>query len=311
MKLSRRTFFKVNAAGAAALALPAVASAAGRARVDPDAPGVLVDTTLCVGCRSCEMACSEVNHNPDPVDGSEGDVFDTRRNTDTAAFTVVNRYRPTPAEGRDATELFVKTQCMHCVEPACAAACPARALEKQPGGAVTYNGSRCLGCRYCMLACPFDVPKFEYEKAIPYVKKCTFCAERLAEEQPPACTENCPTGALKFGRRADLLEEAKMRVYQNPDQYVRHVYGEHEAGGTSWMYITDTPFDQIGLPDGLRATPYPELTDAALGAVPVVLTLWPPLLMALYTFSRRRDDAGGRAGNGTDQTIAAKEARHA
>jgi formate dehydrogenase iron-sulfur subunit len=302
MKLSRRTFFKVNAAGAAALAVPAAASAAGPAGAHPDARGVLIDTTLCVGCRSCETACSEANQNPEPVDPG-GDVFDTRRQTDTRTFTVVNRFRSLPVNGDEATERFAKSQCMHCIDPACASACPARALEKQPGGAVTYNGNRCLGCRYCMLACPFDVPKFEYEKAIPYVKKCTFCAERQAEGLPPACAEICPTGAIKFGPRAELLEEAKTRIYQSPGQYTRHVYGEHEAGGTSWMYITDVPFEQIGLPEGVRKAPYPDLTDTALGAVPVVLTLWPPLLMALYTFNRRRDK---------DEALgAAKEDRHA
>ena len=127
MKLSRRTFFKVNAVGAAALAVPAVASAAGPAPVNPDARGVLVDTTLCVGCRSCEGACNEANGNPEPP--ADDSVFDARRHTDTGAFTVVNRFRTTPAAGGDATERFIKTQCMHCIEPACASACPARALE--------------------------------------------------------------------------------------------------------------------------------------------------------------------------------------
>jgi formate dehydrogenase iron-sulfur subunit len=309
MKLSRRTFFKVNAAGAAALAVPGVASAAGAAAADPNARGVLIDTTLCVGCRSCEMACNEANGNPEPIEFGEDRVFETRRTTGTDSFTVVNRFRSTPAGGGEATERFVKSQCMHCVTPACAAACPARALEKQPGGAVTYNGSRCLGCRYCMVACPFDVPKFEYEKPIPYVTKCTFCAERQAEGLPPACAEICPTGAITFGARADLLEEAKTRIYQNPDQYVKHVYGEDEAGGTSWLYITDVPFEQVGMPADLRTAPYPALADTALGAVPVVLTLWPPLLMGLYTFSRRRAEANGH--DGDNATIAAKEDRHA
>ena len=174
---------------------------------------------------------------------------------------------------------------------------------------MTYNGSRCLGCRYCMVACPFDVPKFEYEKALPYVRKCTFCADRQAEGLPPACADICPTGAIKFGVRAELLEEAKTRIYQSPEQYVHHVYGEHEAGGTSWLYITDTPFEQLGLPGGLRQAPYPDLTDTALAAVPVVLTLWPPLLMGLYTFSRRREQAAEHANQ--DAPAGAREDRDA
>jgi Fe-S-cluster-containing dehydrogenase component len=285
MKLSRRTFFKVNAAGAAAVvATPAVANAA-TATVDPNARGMLVDTTRCVGCRACEAACSEANGNAEPEMLGDDRVFERRRQTDQRVFTVVNRI----AASGNSPERFVKTQCMHCVDPACASACPARALEKTASGAVTYNGSRCLGCRYCMMACPFDVPKFEYDKPVPYVKKCTFCAERQEHGLPPACAEVCPSGALQFGTRAELLEEAKLRIYQNPDKYVHHIYGEHEAGGTSWLYITDVPFEKLGLPQGLRQAPYPALTQTALAAVPVVLTLWPPLLMGLYTFFGRKD----------------------
>jgi Fe-S-cluster-containing dehydrogenase component len=290
MKLSRRTFFKVNAAGAAALAVPATASAA-PAAANPHARGVLVDATRCVGCRACEAACSEANHNAEPESLGDDRVFDARRDTDQRTFTVVNRFAPAAAGGA-APVRFVKKQCMHCIQPACASACPARALEKTSDGPVTYDGSRCLGCRYCMMACPFDGPKFEYDKAVPYVKKCTFCAERQAEGLSPACTEVCPSGALTFGVRAELLEEAKRRIYQNPDRYVHHIYGEHEAGGTSWLYITDVPFETIGFPQGLMNAPYPDLTKTALAAVPVVLTLWPPLLMGLYTFSRRRTEGG-------------------
>lgn len=307
MKLSRRTFFKVNAAGAAALAVaPATASAA---VADPHARGMLVDTTRCVGCRACEAACAEANQNAEPASLGDERVFDTRRDTDQRTFTVVNRFEPAFASSA-APVRFVKKQCMHCVQPACASACPARALEKMPGGPVTYDGSRCLGCRYCMIACPFDGPKFEYDKAVPYVKKCTFCAERQAEGLPPACAEVCPGGALQFGTRAELLEEAKTRIYQSPGKYVHHVYGEHEAGGTSWLYITDVPFENLGFAQGLSTTPYPDLTKTALAVVPVVLTLWPPLLMGLYTFSRQRSHATGDHPAPEDD-VEHKEDRHA
>ena len=286
MKLSRRTFFKVNAVGAAALAVTPQTVGAASAPADPNARGMLVDTTLCIGCRGCEAACAEANNNGAVAMDGDPAVFETRRDTGPYAYTVVNRVSAPGA----AEERFVKTQCMHCLEPACASACPARALEKTPGGPVTYNGSRCLGCRYCMVACPFEVPKFEYDRNVPYVKKCTFCAERQAQGLPPACSEVCPGGALTFGNRAELLEEAKKRIYQNPGKYVPHVYGEHEAGGTSWLYITDVPFEQMGFSTDLRTTPYPDLTKTALSAVPVVMTLWPPLLMGLYTFFNRKED---------------------
>jgi Fe-S-cluster-containing dehydrogenase component len=286
MKLSRRTFLKVNAAGAAAVATLRAVPASAEVPASPDAKGVLVDTTRCVGCRACEAACSEANTLPEPVLAGDERVFGAHRDTASQVFTVVNRVK-----GPDARTPFryVKTQCMQCVDPACASACPARALEKTPGGPVTYTGSRCLGCRFCMMSCPFEIPRFEYEKPVAYVRKCTFCAERQARGELPACAEVCPSGALTFGNRAELIEEARKRIYANPDAYVHHVYGEHEAGGTSWLYITDVPFDRLGFKPGLQASSYPALTKTALSAVPVVLTLWPPLLMGLRNFSQRRE----------------------
>src|SRR5664279_2026621 len=186
------------------------------------------------------------------------------------------------------------TQCMHCVTPACASGCVVKALEKTPEGPVVYHTDRCLGCRYCMIVCPFGVPKYEFTSATPLVKKCTFCAERQKKGLAPACTEVCPSGALKFGRRADLLEEAKTRIYTNPDAYVHKIYGEDEAGGTSWLYISDVPFESLALPAGIEKKSYPEMADGALSAVPFVITLWPPLLMGMYTFSKRRDEVAAK-----------------
>ncbi len=294
MKLSRRTFLKVNAVGAAGVTIAAArpASAAVLADAAADAPAMLVDTTRCIGCRGCEAACSEANGLPAPEQPGDDRVFDVRRDTSPEHFTVVNRYRA--SLGAPQNVRFIKTQCMHCLEPACASACPARALEKTAAGPVVYHGERCLGCRYCMVACPFDGPKFEYSKAVPYIRKCSFCAERQAKGLQPACAEVCPSGALTFGRRAALLEEARTRIYQNPTRYVHHVYGEQEAGGTSWLYLSDTPFERLGMKAGLSSTPYPALTKTALSAVPVVMTLWPPLLMGLYTFTHRADGEGAK-----------------
>ncbi len=288
MKLTRRAFLVANAIGAAAVvSRPRGASASTAPGASPDARAVLVDTTRCIGCRACEAACSEANGNAEPALLGDDRVFDRRRDTDPQAFTVVNR----GAASEDGTARYAKTQCMHCVDPACASACPARAMEKTAAGPVVYHPDRCLGCRYCMVACPFDAPRFEYTHAAPYVKKCTLCAERQARGLMPACVEVCPSGALEFGAREALLEEARTRIYQTPSRYVHHIYGEREAGGTSWLYIGDVPLETLGLKAGLSTTPYPELTRTALSAVPVVMTLWPPLLMALHTFSRSRDRA--------------------
>lgn len=285
MKLSRRTFCKfAGAAGAASLAgraTPALASSTGAVTT----PAVLVDTTRCVGCRACEAACSEANNLPEPV--AQELAFKTRRATDPRTYTVVNRVSAPETRGADR---FVKTQCMHCVSPACASACAARALEKTVAGPVVYHPERCLGCRYCMIACPFGVPRFEYDKAAPYVEKCQFCAERQKQGHLPACASVCPSGALQFGSRAELIEVARTRVYQNPDKYVHQIYGETEAGGTSWLYISDVPFERLGFRADVGTTAYPEYTRTALAAVPFVLTLWPPLLMGIYTMTKRRDE---------------------
>ena len=285
MSLERRTFLKVAAATGACALAPGAARAA--SVTTDDTPAVLVDTTLCIGCRGCEDACAEANHLAPPEKPGDDTVFDTPRKPSTQWFTVVTRG---PVKGKDGEPRYAKRQCLHCVEPGCASACPVRALEKTAAGPVVYNRDRCLGCRYCMVACPFGIPQYEYDKAVPYVRKCTFCAERQAEGKPPACTEACPAGALTFGTRGALLQEARQRVYGNPDTYVQNVYGDDEVAGTSWMYISDVPFEGFGLPKDPGTDPRARLTEGALAAVPLVMTLWPPLLMALNRFSTTRKD---------------------
>jgi Fe-S-cluster-containing dehydrogenase component len=284
MKLGRRGFFKVAAVTAGAAGATAASASSAGAGVVQDGPGVLVDTTLCVGCRGCEAACSETNGLPPPP--ADDAVMDKRRETEPQVFTVVNKAEKAPGEAR-----FAKRQCLHCLAPGCAGACPVKALEKLPTGPVVYDASKCMGCRYCMVACPFEIPKYEYDALAPRVRKCTFCAERQAAGLKPACTEVCPSGALTFGRRGELLEVAKTRIYQNPGRYVHHVYGEHEAGGTSWLYISDVDFEKLAMRTDVPDKPIPNLVSGALSAPPFVMTLWPPLLMGLYVFSKRRDEA--------------------
>jgi Fe-S-cluster-containing dehydrogenase component len=282
MTLDRRTFLKAAGAGGAALAVSPVPCQAAASR---QAFAVLVDTTRCLGCRACEAACAEANALPAPAGGEE--VFAAARATTTDAFTVVGR---AAAPGPDGGPRYAKTQCMHCVDPACASACPVRALVKLDAGPVVYHRDRCMGCRYCMVACPFAGPRYQYDKPIPYVRKCDFCAGRQAAGQLPACVEVCPSGALTFGPRDQKLDEARRRVYAPGSGYVPHVYGEDEAGGTSWLYIGDVAPGALGLPD-VRTRSYATLADGALGAVPVVLTLGAPVLMALRTLTRRKGDA--------------------
>jgi formate dehydrogenase iron-sulfur subunit len=287
---SRRSFLKIVGAGGAMALLSAnpaqAAEAVARSRRD-EAMGVLVDTTLCVGCRSCEGACNEVNGLPKPKVSFEDDdsLFEQVRDTSPSAFTVVNKY--TVSEG---VEITRKQQCMHCVEPACSSACIIRAMERQSNGAVTYRNDLCLGCRYCMVACPFNVPKFEYSKASPFIKKCQFCFERQEQGELPGCVEACPVEALKYGRRPELLEEARKRIHDTPNAYVHHIYGEHEAGGTSWLYLAAAPFEKLGLPQ-LSEKDYPELTSGAMGTVPAIMLMWPALLAGFHYLSHHKDEA--------------------
>ena len=171
---------------------------------------------------------------------------------------------------------------MHCNEPACATACLTKAMHKNKTGPVTWDGDKCMGCRYCMVSCPFDMPKFEYNSANPKIQKCDMCFERLKTEDSPACVYNCPNEALLYGKRRDLIKEARRRIYEKPDLYFDHIYGEHEAGGTGWLYLSPVPFNQLGLNMSLQQSSYPELTKGFLYAVPSVFVLVPTLLLGIH-----------------------------
>jgi formate dehydrogenase iron-sulfur subunit len=252
----------------------------------PGSNGVLHDTTRCIGCRKCESACNKVNELPQPeTPFDELKLLETKRRTDASAYTVVNRF---PQEKQTAT--FVKKQCNHCLEPACASVCFVKAFKKQKSGAVTYDASLCVGCRYCMVACPFNIPAYEYDSALtPRVMKCTMCQPRLEKGQLPGCVEACPSEALIFGTRDELLEIARNRIRKYPDRYVDHVYGEREMGGTSWLYLSAEPFGDIGMREDLGTTSAPELTSGALAVVPIIVGLWPVLLTGIYAISKRKD----------------------
>jgi Fe-S-cluster-containing dehydrogenase component len=280
MSISRRDFLKVAGTTGALLAgggKPAQAAPA--LTGNGEFNGMLIDTTKCIGCRACEAACNEANKLPKPEVSFESEsVFERNRETTPDAFTVVNRY---PNEKEPDKPIFVRRQCMHCNQPACASACLTKAMEKTRDAAVIYNKDRCMGCRYCMIACPFDVPKFQYNSPTPYVRKCIFCYERQKLGEQPACSEACPTGATLFGKKRDLLEIAKSRIYTEPDKYVHHIYGEHEVGGTGWLFLYGAPAEKLGLKTNLETTPYPELTSGFLYGVPLVFVLWPSLLIGL------------------------------
>ena len=289
MSISRRKFLGwIGAAGCATAVSKTAHASKKHFEGYPDSYGVLHDTVRCIGCRNCEEGCNIVNELPKPEKPfSDLSVLNEKRRTTTKAFTVVNRYDN--IKGKNAP-VFRKNQCNHCLEPACASVCFVKAFKKTKEGAVTYDPSVCVGCRYCMIACPFEIPTYEYDSAFtPRVRKCTMCFDRVKENKLPGCVESCPNEALTFGKREELLKIARDRINKHPDQYQDHIYGEHEMGGTSWLYLSGVPFKDIGMREDLGITPAPELTSGALGAVPMVVSLWPILLTGIYAINKRKE----------------------
>lgn len=255
----------------------------------PDSFGCLTDLSACVGCRSCEEACNKQNKLPAPkIPFDDKAVFNEQRRPTVSAFTVVNQYKNPKAPDKP---VYRKIQCNHCLEPGCATACPIHAYTKKPKGAVVYNEDLCFGCRYCMTACPFYVPAFDYESALePKIVKCGMCYDRVKKGGIPACADACPAGAITFGKRKDLIGIAREKIAKQPDKYIDHIYGEHEVGGTSWIYISAVPFEQLGFPTNLPTTPLVEQTKGFLSAVPLVLTVWPALFGMCYAALRHREN---------------------
>jgi formate dehydrogenase iron-sulfur subunit len=292
MGIDRRSFLKGLGVGIAGVApgsflLPRKLAASGIA-AKQEFMGVLVDTTRCVGCRSCELACAEAHNMPIPDIGNTS-VFEKVRPTSETQWTLVNRYKT------DKGEIFAKKQCMHCNQPACVSACLVKAMEKRKNGAVTWD-TNCMGCRFCMVSCPFDIPKFEYGSAAPKIQKCSLCWERIEKGEKPACVGACPAEALSFGSRRELIEEANRRIYQNDGKYFSHIYGENEVGGTGYLYLAGVSFDQIGFRMDLGKTSYPEFSKGFLYSVPIVLLLWPALLLGINTLTNRKDEISRKTG---------------
>lgn len=262
--ISRREFFKVGTTGA--LAVLGARGLFAEPQVDTSGcAGVLVDLTRCIGCRACENACRvRAGFGPLPTAAIGYGAGDGKLSFHTRTFIDFRNGGPKLKQP-------VKWQCMHCLEPACVSVCPVAALEKTVSGPVIYHENICIGCRYCILACPFSVPKYEWDNALmPRVGKCDFCADRQAKDQSPACVASCPTGALKFGKRGGLLQEAKARLDSQPNRYTS-IYGEDIVGGTSWIYVSDTAPEELGFPPGLPNEPLPSLTWKAISKLPFVV----------------------------------------
>jgi Fe-S-cluster-containing dehydrogenase component len=269
---------------------PAVAASNKHFEGHPDSNAVLHDLVACVGCRRCEAACNKVNDLPEPDQPfADLTVLEKKRRTTDKAYTVVNRYDGLRPSG---LPVFAKKQCNHCLEPGCASACFVKAFTKTPQGPVIYNPKVCVGCRYCMVACPFNVPAYEYDDPLtPRVMKCTMCHDQIqsGELSAPGCVGACPKEALTYGKREDLLEIARERMRANPGRYVKHIYGEKEMGGTNWLYISGESFSTLGMREDLGTTSVPAMSAGPLSVVPMVAALWPALLGGVWAMNKRKE----------------------
>ncbi len=289
---------------------------------DGDVRSTLVDITKCIGCRACQVACKQWNDRDgetttfeDGLGFQNPAVLSAKTYTLISFHEIVNDKKP---GGLDYA--FAMRRCLHCLEPACVSACPTTALYRQPDGPVSYNADKCIGCRYCVWACPWGVPTTEWNSLAPKIHKCTHCADRCDQPLPasrngapltpednarykdniqiPACVKACPADALRYGTRDEMLKEARRRIAARPDTYVDHIYGDQEAGGTSVLYLSAVPFEKLGFPT-LGPEPFPAKSSGALAAVPPAVIAAGALLGTAYAFFKRRAAGLARA-NGDD-----------
>jgi Fe-S-cluster-containing dehydrogenase component len=270
VNVSRRDFLKK--AGAAGLGGTVVGLGTGAAgasetrETSDDWMGVLVDITKCIGCRRCEAACREANQFGllSDEDLEDRAVFAEYRRPAPDCHTVVNAH-PAGLPDPQHPPAYVKLNCFHCNEPACVSACLVGAFSKEPDGTVAYDAWRCMGCRYCMIACPFQIPTYEYDNPLtPQVRKCTLCSNEGNPNKGgvPACVSTCPKEVMVYGKRSELIARAHTLIERHPDVYSDHVYGEHEVGGTSWLYLgpKEHSFAEMGFLE-LGSSPPPMRTE--------------------------------------------------
>ena len=289
--------------GAAATAAAAVAVTAGGAEgavktAPPDAVGLLYDTTLCIGCKTCVVACREANGKKPDTSNSNG-LWDEPLDLNGQTKNIIKLYKDPDSPMRS----YFKAQCMHCVDPACVGACMIGALQKREKGIVTYKQEYCSGCRYCQVACPFEIPKFEWSSKAPLMVKCELCNHRLAEGKLPGCVEVCPRKAVIYGKREALLADAKKRISDHPDRYrgykdgdAPRVFGETDGGGTQCLVLSHVPYEKLGLPaleDTSHAVLPRSIQHGVYQGMIAPLALYAVLGAVVFRNKRGQDKAGG------------------
>ncbi len=233
---------------------------------------LLIDITKCVGCGECSRACATINQLPQ----------EESKELSATHYTVVQSYN------NDQT--FVRRMCMHCEQPTCVSACLVGAFTKMETGAVLYDEDKCIGCRYCMQACPFEVPRYEWSSLSPRVQKCKMCYEKVVAGGKTACADACPAEATTFGDRDELIREARKRIDENPGQYINYIYGLKEVGGTSVLYISNVPFEQLGFPMTVPKEVIPELSWKVLSQIPKYSVAAGVVLFGINWITQRRTE---------------------
>lgn len=266
--------------------------------------GMLIDLSKCIGCRGCQVACKQWNDLP----GEEtwiGPDFTNPSVRSAYTWTIVE-WKTADVNGKTVSS-FTKTQCLHCEAPACESVCIGDAIHKTELGPVTIDYDKCIGCRYCQIACPFGVPKYQYDKTTPKMQKCTMCFDRIEMGAKPACSETCPSNAIIFGKREELLAEAKRRIAAGGGKYIDHVYGENEVGGTAVMYISAMPLDLTTLNTAVTTETIPNFTWKAMKQLPALLSVIGLGSLGLLAYSNRRSAVEAeQAGAGDSRTPGSK-----
>jgi formate dehydrogenase iron-sulfur subunit len=249
---------------------------------------ILTDVTKCIGCLECVAACRKINN----LKVDRPRIWQKNDGLSANNWTSILR----EDKGR-----FVRNQCRHCLEPACASVCPVGALHQTEKGAVVYDLSKCLGCRYCMMACPYGIPRYDWDEQVPYVQKCILCYDRINEGKQPGCTEICPEKATIFGKRDELLAEAHKRIKENPGKYIDKVWGEHDVGGTSVLYISDVDLGFMTYKSDLGTQPLPKTTELAMNSVPFAFVGMGGVMLGLHWIVKRRMELKNDSSVGEDE----------